>query len=82
MRNLGRGIATVDVEAINAALHNQRLAYNLSGMAPLSEQMGIGRNTLYRMGYGIPPDAQNLAAILFWLGERQWWIKPRDDQPQ
>jgi len=41
--------------------------------------VGVNNGTLRRIEHGVAPDAHNLAAIMWWLGERWWWIQPRPD---
>lgn len=77
MRNAGRGCATVDVHALWTRVEQLGLASGKTTLGALSAEIGCSRSTLNRLSHGFAPDAHNLAAILFWIGERSWWILPK-----
>jgi hypothetical protein len=71
----------VDVEMIYVRLRKAMIEREVTSLAALSAQTGLSATVVKRMSYGAAPDAHNLAALLHWLGEETWWIKPRTRSP-
>lgn len=79
MRNAGRGVAKVDLELLWTAMEGHRKALGFTSWNHVAVEVGVNNGTLRRIEHGVAPDAHNLAAIMWWLGERWWWIQPRPD---
>ncbi len=61
------GQAHLDVEALYAALDEQRKAKGLS-WRELAKEAGISPSTLTRLGQQKRPDVDSFAALIQWLG--------------
>src|SRR5882672_11423146 len=59
--------AQLDVEALYAALDQQRKSRDLS-WRKVADETGVSASTLTRIGQGKRPDVDSFAALVHWLG--------------
>ncbi len=67
----------MDVEQLYARIRKAMLERHVTSLAALGRELGVSTTVVARLAYGAAPDSHNLAALLHWLGEEAWWIKPK-----
>ncbi|MCM3556704.1 helix-turn-helix domain-containing protein [Janibacter melonis] len=73
--------ASVDVQALHAALDATRTARGLS-WRQLAKELGVSPSTISRMANGLRPDVTAFAAMTTWLGMSadDFIVRPQDQQ--
>ncbi len=67
---------TFDTEAFHAALDSQRIAMEMT-WKDVAEESKVSASTLTRMAQGKKPDADGIAALLYWSGmQAETFIRP------